>query len=142
MTILETAAALRSRRISCVELVNQCLSNIARLNPTLNAFLMVTEDAARARAATLDGELAAGTDRGSLHGIPIAHKDLVWTKGIRTTSGSKLFADYIPNHDAPVAEKLEAAGAVMLGKTGLHELAYGVTSDNPHFGDHPEPPRS
>jgi len=134
VTILEAGSALRSRRISCVELVNQCLSNIARLNPTLNAFLTVCEDAARARAAVLDAELAAGTDRGSLHGIPIAHKDLVWTKGIRTTSGSKLFADYVPDRDAPVAEKLTAAGAVMLGKTGLHELAYGVTSDNPHFG--------
>jgi aspartyl-tRNA(Asn)/glutamyl-tRNA(Gln) amidotransferase subunit A len=134
VTILEAAAALRSRSISCVELVNECLSNIARLNPTLNAFLTVTEDAARARAAALDGELAAGTDRGLLHGIPIAHKDLVWTKGIRTTSGSKLFADYVPDRDAPIAEKLTTAGAVMLGKTGLHELAYGVTSDNPHFG--------
>ena len=112
MTILEAAAALRSRRISCAELVDECLSHIARLNPTLNAFLTVIEDTARARAAGLDKELAAGKDRGLLHGIPIAHKDLVRTKGIRTTSGSKLFADYVPDRDAPVAEKLSAAGAV------------------------------
>jgi aspartyl-tRNA(Asn)/glutamyl-tRNA(Gln) amidotransferase subunit A len=73
-------------------------------------------------------------DRGPLHGIPIAHKDLIFTKGVRTTSGSKLFSDLVPGVDAPVVAKLAAAGAVMLGKTGLHELAYGITSDNPHFG--------
>ncbi len=96
--------------------------------------MTITEDSARARATELDWELAAGKDRALLHGIPIAHKDLVWTKGIRTTSGSKLFAALSPIAMRPVAEKLAAAGAVMLGKTGLHELAYGVTSDNPHFG--------
>jgi len=134
VTILEAATALRARRISCLELTNQCLAEIARLNPKLNAFITVTEEKARARAKELDAELARGTNRGWLHGIPIAHKDLVRTKGIRTTSGSKLFADYVPDHDAALAAKLESAGAVLLGKTGLHELAYGVTSDNPHFG--------
>lgn len=134
MTILEAAAALRARQISCVELTSECLQQIARLNPELNAFVTVTEASACARAAELDRELTEGMDRGTLHGIPIAHKDLIWTKGIRTTSGSKLFADYVPDRDAPVAQKLSAAGTVMLGKTGLHELAYGITSDNPHFG--------
>ena len=134
MTIREAAAALRSRRVSSVELTRQCLDHIAKLNPRLNAFITVVEDAACAQAVQRDRELAAGQDRGLLHGIPIAHKDLIWTKGIRTTSGSKLFADFIPDSDAPVAQKLNDAGAVMLGKTGLHELAYGITSDNPHFG--------
>ena len=134
MTILEAAAALRSRRISCVELLNDCLQQIEQLNPKFNAFLTVCRETATGRAAALDKEFASGIDRGLLHGIPIAHKDLVWTKGIPTTSGSKLFQDFIPDRNAPVAEKLETAGAVMLGKTGLHELAYGVTSDNPHFG--------
>ena len=134
MTILEAGTALRARRLSCLELTNQCLAEIARLNPKLNAFITVTEEKARARAKELDAELARGTNRGWLHGIPIAHKDLVRTKGIRTTSGSKLFADYVPDHDADLAARLESAGAVLLGKTGLHELAYGVTSDNPHFG--------
>ena len=134
MTILEAAAAIRTRQVSCLELTDQCLAEIARLNRKLNAFLTVTEESPRARAAELDRELARGTTRGPLHGIPIAHKDLVRTKGVRTTCGSKLFADYVPDHDAVVAAKLADAGAVMLGKTGLHELAYGVTSDNPHFG--------
>jgi aspartyl-tRNA(Asn)/glutamyl-tRNA(Gln) amidotransferase subunit A len=134
VTILEAGRALRSRKISCLELTNRCLDHIAKLNPRLNAFITVTEQSARQRAEELDRELASGRNRGPLHGIPIAHKDLIATKGVRTTSGSKLFADHVPKADARVAEKLNAAGAVMLGKTGLHELAYGITSDNPHFG--------
>ena len=134
MTIREAGRALRARQVSSVELTARCLDHIAKLNPRLNAFITVTEESARRRAQELDRELASGTDRGPLHGIPIAHKDLIWTKGVRTTSGSKLFRDHVPNADAPVVAKLHEAGAVMLGKTGLHELAYGVTSDNPHFG--------
>jgi aspartyl-tRNA(Asn)/glutamyl-tRNA(Gln) amidotransferase subunit A len=110
------------------------LDHIAKLNPRLNAFITVAAESARAQAQALDRELTNSQDRGPLHGIPIAHKDLISTKGIRTTSGSKLFRDHIPTADAPIVEKLTAGGAVMLGKTGLHELAYGITSDNPHFG--------
>jgi aspartyl-tRNA(Asn)/glutamyl-tRNA(Gln) amidotransferase subunit A len=134
MTIAEAGQALRSRRVSSVELTRQCLDKIAKLNPALNAFLTVTGDSALARAEELDRELARGVHRGPLHGIPTAHKDLMWTKGVRTTSGSKLFADFVPDRDAPVVAKLAEAGAVTIGKTGLHELAYGITSDNPHFG--------
>ncbi len=134
MTILEAGQTLRSRRISCLELTDHCLDHIAKLNPRLNAFITVTEESARAQARALDRELANGQDRGPLHGIPIAHKDLISTKDVRTTSGSKLFRDHVPGANAPIVEKLAAGGAVMLGKTGLHELAYGITSDNPHFG--------
>jgi len=134
MTIGEAAEALRLRRVSSVELTKQCLDKIAKLNPALNAFLTVTADSALARAEELDRELARGIDRGPLHGIPIAHKDLMYTKGVRTTSGSKLFGDFVPDRDAAVVQKLAEAGAVMVGKAGLHELAYGITSDNPHFG--------
>jgi aspartyl-tRNA(Asn)/glutamyl-tRNA(Gln) amidotransferase subunit A len=134
MTIAEAAQALRSRRLSSAELTRQCLEQIAKLNPTLNAFITVTSTSALSRAGELDQELAQGLDRGPLHGIPIAHKDLMWTKGVRTTSGSKIFADFVPDRDAAVVEKLAKAGAVMVGKAGLHELAYGITSDNPHFG--------
>jgi aspartyl-tRNA(Asn)/glutamyl-tRNA(Gln) amidotransferase subunit A len=134
MTIAEAGRALRARKVSSVELAGQCLEQIAKLNPKLNAFITVTGDSALARARELDRELAQGTDRGPLHGIPIAHKDLMWTRGVRTTSGSKILADFVPDRDAAVVEKLNLAGAVMLGKAGLHELAYGITSDNPHFG--------
>ena len=82
----------------------------------------------------MDAALARGDDRGPLHGIPIAVKDIVATRGVRTTSGSKIFADFVPDFDAEVVRRLEQAGAVMLGKTGMHELAYGITSNNPHFG--------
>lgn len=134
MTIGEAARALRAREVSCLELTNRCLDEIAKQNGRLNAFITVTEPAARKRARELDDELARGVDRGPLHGIPIAHKDLMWTRGVRTTSGSKLYTDFVPDRDAVVVERLERAGAVNLGKTGLHELAYGVTSENPHFG--------
>jgi aspartyl-tRNA(Asn)/glutamyl-tRNA(Gln) amidotransferase subunit A len=134
MTILEAAAALRARKISSLELTNESLDRIAKLNPKLNAFITVTGDAARARASAMDAELTHGRDRGPLHGIPIAHKDLMMTRGVRTTAGSKIFADFVPDRDAAVVEKLDAAGSIMLGKTGLHELAYGITSNNPHFG--------
>jgi len=134
VTIVEAGAALRARKISALELTEECLGQVAALNPRLNAFITVTAGSARARAKELDRELAAGAIRGLLHGIPIAHKDLIYTKGVRTTSGSKLFENFVPDSDAAVVRKLDAAGAVMIGKTGLHELAYGVTSDNPHFG--------
>ncbi len=134
MTIAEAGHALRSRRVSSVELTRACLRQIEKLNPILNAFITVTAHAALEHAEELDRELADGVDRGPLHGIPIAHKDLMWTRGVRTTSGSKLFADFVPDRDAAVVQTLNRAGAVMVGKTGLHELAYGITSDNPHFG--------
>ena len=134
MNITEAAHELRSRRVSSVELTQQCLDQIAKLNPQLNAFITVMADSAHAQAKESDRELAQGIDRGPLHGIPIAHKDLMWTKGVRTTSGSKIFADFVPDRDAAVVKKLADAGAVMVGKAGLHELAYGITSDNPHFG--------
>jgi len=134
MTVVEAGKALRDGQISCVELLNECLSTIERLNPDLNAFITVTADSARKRAAELDDEFANGIDRGPLHGIPIAHKDLICTKGHRCTSGSKLFENYMPDYDATVAVRMDDAGAVMTGKTGLHELAYGITSSNPHFG--------
>ena len=131
---MKPARLFARERVSCLELTERCLDQIAKLNPRLNAFITVTEESAREHARALDRELANGVDRGPLHGIPIAHKDLISTKGVRTTSGSKLFRDNVPKADAPIVEKLAAAGAVMLGKTGLHELAYGITSDNPHFG--------
>jgi aspartyl-tRNA(Asn)/glutamyl-tRNA(Gln) amidotransferase subunit A len=134
MTIVEAAAALRAKQVSTRELTDESLERIARLNPRLNAFITVVAESARIRASELDSELARGVDRGPLHGIPIAHKDLVLTKGVLTTAGSKLFADFVPDHDAEVAAKLSDAGAVLIGKTGLHELAYGITSNNPHYG--------
>ena len=134
MTILEAAAALRARKISSSELTTSALDRISAADPKVNAFVTVTADVARESARRADEELARGVDRGPLQGIPIALKDVFRTKGIRTTCGSSLFRDYVPDYDCAVAEKLSAAGAVLTGKTGMHELAYGVTSNNPHFG--------
>ncbi len=134
MTILEAGALLRKRQVSSVELTRECLERIDRLQPRLNAFITVTAEHALQRARRADREIARGQWRGPLHGLPVAVKDVFCTKGVRTTCGSALFADFVPDRDAAAVERLEAAGAVLLGKTSLHELAYGITSANPHFG--------
>ena len=134
MTILEAAHALRKRAISSAELTEAALVRTHELNPKLNAFITVLEDSARAQARAADAELSKGADRGPLHGVPIAVKDVFETRGVRTTCGSAIFKDNVPSRDAAVVEKLAAAGAVLIGKTGMHELAYGITSNNPHFG--------
>ncbi len=133
MTIQQAAAGLRERRVSAAELTEAALDRARRLTE-LNAFITVLEDRARKQARQRDEELARGQDRGPLHGIPVALKDVFCTKGIRTTCGSRIFADYVPDRDAAVVERLEAAGAVLIGKTNMHELAFGITSSNPHFG--------
>ena len=130
MTLLEAARALRTRKVSSAELTAASLARTGRLN----AFITVMEESARARARRADEELARGLDRGPLHGIPVAVKDVFCTQGVRTTCGSKVFADHVPDHDAAVVEKLDEAGAVLIGKTNMHELAYGISSSNPHFG--------
>ena len=135
VSLEEAATLLRERRVSPVELTEACLARIETVEPRLNAFVTVTADLARAEARAAEGEIAAGRYRGPLHGIPVAVKDLFVTKGIRTTAGSRILATWIPEEDATVVRKLRAAGAVLLGKLGLHEFAYGISSVNPHFGD-------
>lgn len=133
MNIREAGSLLRARKISCVELVQESLKSIDR-DQALNAFITVTGDQALAEAAQRDRELGAGQDRGPLHGIPIALKDLYYTAGVRTTNGSRLFENFVPDHDGTVVSKLKDAGAISVGKLNQHELAYGITSNNPHFG--------
>ena len=134
MNLQESAKALRKGSVSALELVTDSLRSIAALDPKLKAFITVTTEMAESQARQADQDLADGKDRGPLHGIPVAVKDVFCTQGVRTTCGSKLFADYIPEYDAAVVERLRSAGAVIVGKTNMHELAYGVTSTNPHFG--------
>ncbi len=133
MTVRELGSLLRSRKVSCIELVDEAIANAKRLDD-LRAFLTITEAEARAQANEFDRELANGIDRGPLHGIPIALKDLFYTAGVRTTAGSPLFQDFVPWSDAAAVERLREAGAVSIGKTNLHELAFGITSQNPHYG--------
>jgi aspartyl-tRNA(Asn)/glutamyl-tRNA(Gln) amidotransferase subunit A len=134
VTIHEAAESLRQRRFSALELTSVALARIERFNPTLQAFITVTAERALAQARQADAEIAAGKYRGPLHGIPMAAKDLFYTRGVPTTGGSVIYQNFIPDSDAFAVARLEAAGAVMLGKTNLHELAYGITSANPHFG--------
>ncbi len=133
MTIRALGQALRSRQLSCVELIDQTFSAI-REREAFRSFITLNEEQARQLAAERDRELQSGIDRGPLHGIPTAHKDLFYTRGIRTTGGSLLFRDFVPDSDATVVTKLENAGAISVGKTNLHEVAYGITSKNPHYG--------
>lgn len=130
----EAAALLRARTISSVELTRACLARIADLDPELVAFITSTPEAALTSAKRADDELAHGRVRGPLHGIPVALKDLYDTAGVRTTAGSRILRDHVPASDSAVAERLWAAGAIGLGKTNLHEWAFGVTNQNPHFG--------
>lgn len=134
MTIQEAAAKLRARKISSVELTTEAFKRIDSLNPALNAIQTPMLEIALKDASLADLDLRSGADLGLLHGIPVAVKDVFETKGVRTTCGSKLFANFTPDRDAAVVEKLRAAGAVLVGKASMHELAYGITSNNPHFG--------
>src|SRR5437016_2782034 len=111
MNLQEIARALRKRTVSSAELVNDSLGRITALDPKLKAFITVTAEMAKRQARQADRDLAEGKDRGPLHGIPVAVKDVFSTQGVRTTCGSKIFADHIPQHDAAVVERLRAAGA-------------------------------
>jgi aspartyl-tRNA(Asn)/glutamyl-tRNA(Gln) amidotransferase subunit A len=132
--IAELAPRLAAKEISPVEVTEAALARIERLEPKLNAFITVTAESARHAARAAEAAIMAGHHLGPLHGIPVAVKDLYATRGVATTYGSPLFADWVPDFDAAAVERLKRAGAVLLGKTNLHELAYGSTSANAHYG--------
>jgi aspartyl-tRNA(Asn)/glutamyl-tRNA(Gln) amidotransferase subunit A len=134
LSLSEASRQVRDRAVSPVELTEACLQRIERLQPELNAFITVTGDSALDRAREAEREVARGAWKGPLHGIPIALKDLVDTQGIRTTAASGIFEDRVPERDAPVARRLGDAGAVLIGKLNMHELAYGGSSVVSRFG--------
>jgi len=133
-TIAELSVLMASRKISSVEITNLFLERIEKHNPTLNAYLTITRNAALAAARESEKRFKQKRSRGPLEGIPIALKDNIWTRGIRTTAGSKFLKDFVPESDATIVTKLYHAGAVLLGKTNLHEFAYGISTNNPHYG--------
>jgi aspartyl-tRNA(Asn)/glutamyl-tRNA(Gln) amidotransferase subunit A len=134
LTIFEAAEEIATRRLSPVELTQACLERIEHYNQALNCFITITQESALQQAIQAEHDLRQGSWRGPLHGIPLALKDLYETSGVRTTAGSRFFADYVPEEDAFTVMKLRSAGAVLLGKLNMHEIALGVTNDNPHFG--------
>jgi aspartyl-tRNA(Asn)/glutamyl-tRNA(Gln) amidotransferase subunit A len=134
-TIEEALQLMRDKKLTASELASACLAAIERLNPQLNAFITVQDAFTRSVATTMIPTSARRpTHADVLRGIPIALKDLFDTAGMRTTAGSKFFTDRIPDEDAFVVEKLKAAGAFLIGKTNTHEIALGITGNNPHFG--------
>ncbi len=139
-SITAVARLFRAGKLSPVELTELMLQRIDVLNPRLNAFITVTAEQARAQAKKAESELCVtrrrktAVDRGPLQGISVSLKDNICTAGIRTTAGSAVLREFVPQEDAPVVTRLKQAGAVILGKTNMHEFAYGVTTDNPHYG--------
>src|SRR5580704_4141209 len=134
LTLAEASARIRQRTVTPTNLTEACLARIEKYNPQLNAFITVMKDQALAQARDLDAEQHTGKLRGPLHGIPIGLKDLFDTAGVRTTAASAVFADRIPTEDAEVTRRLKTAGAVIIGKTNMHEFAYGATSVPSHYG--------
>jgi len=134
LSLAEVARLLKRRTVSPVEVTRAVLDWIAAVNPRLNAFLTITADEALAAARRAERAIRAGRYKGPLHGVPISVKDLIQTAGLRTTCGSRILADWIPEEDATLIGRFREAGAILIGKTHLHEFAYGPTNLNPHYG--------
>ena len=134
LSIPEAAALIESRQISPVELTREHLRRIKATEPVLNSFITLLADESLEQAAAAEREIGRGEYRGPLHGIPVGLKDLYYTRGIRTTMGTKILRGFVPDFDAAVAEGFSRAGSVLMGKLQMHEFALGATSVNPHDG--------
>ena len=134
LPLAEAARLVERREVSPVELTEACLERIAATNDELRAYISVYDEEARKVARASEALVAAGHRLGPLHGIPIALKDNIGLEGLVTTAGSKVLADWRPEEDATVAARLKGAGAIFVGKTNMHEFAWGGTSANPHHG--------
>jgi aspartyl-tRNA(Asn)/glutamyl-tRNA(Gln) amidotransferase subunit A len=136
LTARNVADAVRRRELSAVAVTQAALDRIDKLNGTLHAFITVMKDEALAAAASVDRKVASGQGAElPLAGVPTAIKDSFWTRGVRTTAGTKVFANFVPAEDATVVDRLRKAGCVIVGKSSMHEMAYGFTSRNPFYGD-------
>jgi len=133
-TASELAQAIQTKELSAVEVMDAHLAQIERVNPTVNAIVTLDPDLARAGAKAADEATTRGDPLGPLHGLPIAHKDLVETKGMRTVKGSPLFKDFVPDFNALIVDRLQGAGAITIGKTNTPEFGAGSQTFNPVFG--------
>ncbi|MBI1353299.1 MAG: amidase [Acidobacteria bacterium] len=131
---VDLARLLRKKKLSAREVLDACLARIEAVNPKVNAVVTLVADQARKKAAELDEQAARGRFAGPLHGLPIAHKDLQDTAGIRTTYGSPLFRDYVPTRNTLLIDRIQQAGAVTIGKTNVPEFGAGSQTFNPVFG--------
>ncbi|MBI4338003.1 MAG: Asp-tRNA(Asn)/Glu-tRNA(Gln) amidotransferase subunit GatA [Chloroflexi bacterium] len=134
LTVAQAARLVKGKKLSPVELTQAVLERAQALNPKVNAYITITGEGAMAQARAAEREIAQGTYRGPLHGVPLAFKDLFDTAGVRTTGGSKILAQRVPDADSTAVAKLKAAGSVLLGKLNMHEFAFGISSTNPHYG--------
>lgn len=134
LSAIEAAAAVRTRRISPVELIDAVLDAAERTQPTLNAFVTICADTARADARAAERSVTSGDPLGPLHGVPFSVKDLTWTHGLRTTMGSALFADFVPDEDAVPVARLRQAGAILIGKTTTPEFGHKPFTESPVTG--------
>src|SRR6185503_15500411 len=134
LSATELASRIRRKDVSAVEVMTAHLARIERVNPRINAIVTLVAERAMADAKAADAKLARGEAVGPLHGLPIAHKDLINTAGIRTTFGSPLFKDNVPTTDALIVRRERAAGAITLGKTNTPEFGAGSNTFNPVFG--------
>jgi aspartyl-tRNA(Asn)/glutamyl-tRNA(Gln) amidotransferase subunit A len=130
MDAVTLAEKIRTKQLSATEVTEAVLGRMDKLNPVLGAFCTPSPDVARAQAKAIDADIMAGKTVGPLAGVPVGIKDLVYTKGIRTTSGSIIYKDYVPTEDDVVVERLKAAGAIIIGKTNVPELGYSGASYN------------
>lgn len=133
LTIAEAADLIESRRLSPVELTRAYLERVESLNDRLGAYISVMSESALAQASRAESEIANGSYRGKMHGIPVAIKDIIYTKGVLTSAASRVLSDHVPDYDSTIVERLDTAGAVLLGKLNLSEFAIGGTIDHP-FG--------
>ena len=133
-SIAKIAAQIRKGEISPIELIEATLQAIDQCEPQLNAFITLFREESLESARRAEAEIRSGNDLGPLHGMPIALKDIIYVEGTRSTAGSNFFAEESPQFDATLVSKLRDAGAIIIGKTNLHEFAFGVTTENPHFG--------
>ena len=134
LTISEIAPMIQGRAVSPVDLAEAALAEAERQQPTLNSFITIMREQAMAQAEQAEDELSRGEYRGPLHGIPIGIKDNIATGGIKTTLGTKVLRDNVPDEDAEVVRRIREAGGIILGKENLEEFAAGATSNNPHYG--------
>jgi aspartyl-tRNA(Asn)/glutamyl-tRNA(Gln) amidotransferase subunit A len=134
LTIEALAPLIRRKKLSPVELTRFLLERISRLQPAINAYITITADIAMTQARQAEKEITQGRYRGVLHGIPISLKDLFCTRGVRTTAGSKILKRFVPKENAAIVNRLLECGCILLGKTNLHEFAFGATNVNPHYG--------
>src|ERR1051325_2903562 len=133
-TATELVRRIRAREASVTEVLEAHLAQIERVNPTVNAIVTLTAERARADARAKDAALARGETTGPLFGLPVAHKDLIRTRGVRTTFGSPIYREFVPDEDSLLVERLRAAGAIMVGKTNTPEFGAGSQTFNPIFG--------